>query len=115
MDTRDVQETLARRLRTMFPDSRARDQVATLLARYGSEPSEHEPDRVRLDILKLAGSSIEAVETWVNVAKTDYRDVLAAAEYPSQLRSPTWKLTEEDLSRIALIDRKQYTDWLDRE
>lgn len=107
-----MRRTLARKLRTLFPDEAARAEVVGLLNRYGSETYEREADRVRLDILKLAGPAMEAVKTWVKIAKTDYRDVLASAEYPNQMRSPTWKLPEADRLQIEAVDRRQYDDWL---
>jgi hypothetical protein len=50
------------------------------------------------------------IQMWVNIAKRDYRDVLASAEYPNQLRSQTWKLPKEETTRIEAIDSKQYEE-----
>jgi hypothetical protein len=48
----------------------------------------------------------------VVTAKRDYRDVLAWAEYPEELRSPTWRMPAADQARIRAADRAQYIAWL---
>jgi len=92
--TESVESVLAQKLETMFPDHATRAEIIGILNRYGLEPYEKEISRVRLDILKLAGASIEAVRMWVEVAKKDYREILASAEYPSQLRAATWEMSK---------------------
>jgi hypothetical protein len=77
-----------------------------LLATYGEERWHREQNRVRLAILKLSGKSISNIEPWVRRAKEDYRDALANAEFPEQMKSLS--STPEMLER----DRKQYLDWL---
>ena len=52
-----------------------------LLLRYGENGAEREVERVRLDILEICGSSVRQVERLVNLAKTDFRDLIVAAEY----------------------------------
>ena len=79
-----------------------------LLASYGEESWHQEQNRVRLAILKLGGTSIRGVEAWVQLAKNDYRDALAHAEYPEQMRS--FSTTPEMVER----DRNQYKEWLNR-
>lgn len=108
----DPHEVFVRKLGAMFPDNAARERVLAILGQYGREPHEREAARVRLDILKVAGSSLEKVQEWVAVAKQDYRDVLAAAEYPSQLLGRTWRMPEEESTRIQAADREQYEKWI---
>ena len=110
--TTNVQEILKSKLLTMFPENDARQEIIKILNQYGTETYEKEIDRVQLDILKLAGTSIEAVRMWVDVAKRDYRDILAAAEYPNQLLAPTWKMAKDEITRIQASDRKQYEEWI---
>lgn len=92
------------------------EQVRAALARYGSEPWEREPPRVRLAILRLAHGDAAAVERHLRVAKTDFRDVLAAAEYPGS--SIEWgklaALTPEERARLHAADWEQYRAWLAR-
>jgi hypothetical protein len=67
---------------------------------------------VQLEILKLSGTSLEDVRKWVEVAKTDYRDVLAAAEYPTELVSPAWETGKAECTKIRARDKEQYEEWL---
>ena len=54
-----------------------------LLATYGMAAHECEVRRVQLALVKLAAGSPAALARHLDVAKTDYRDVLAAAEAPA--------------------------------
>ena len=73
---------LDRLIRREFPPEQV-EQVRGILERYGSGPGQREPDRVRVAVLKLAGGDLERLEHFAGVAGTDYRDVLAFAEYPA--------------------------------
>ena len=92
----------------MFPDMTLRQQADDLLHEYGQEQHEKEIDRVHLAILRLAGNSAEQIMNWVLIAKHDYRDVLASAEYPTQMRTNSWKLSKADQQRIESEDHEQY-------
>ena len=89
-------------------------EVLALLDEYGIEIWQREPDRVRLAALKLAAGSVESLRSHIEVAKRDYRDVLAAAEYPDYLRldprGPT--LPADERERIIEADWRQYIEWL---
>ena len=68
-----------------------------------------------LAVLKLAGTELERIEYYIGQADMDYRDVLAMAEYPGQMRQP-YSLKEEDPERYAQVveeDRKQYEEWIE--
>ena len=106
-------EILQHKLVCLFPDSDARNSIQQELARYGLEEYEREIDRVRLAILKVAGVSPAQVREWVEIAKRDYRDVLAAAEYPNQLTNPTWQMTPAERQALSAEDLRQYLDWLE--
>jgi len=56
------------------------EAVTAALDEYGAASHEREVDRVKLAILRISEGDIEKLKYWVKVAKTDYRDVLAAAE-----------------------------------
>jgi hypothetical protein len=58
----------------------------------------------------VESNSTEAVNNCVAVAKTDYRDVPAAAEYPIELVSPTVERGRDEETRIRASDRKQYEE-----
>jgi hypothetical protein len=107
----DHKEILERKLAGMFPDEAIRSQAREILDAYGEESSEEGANRVRLAILKLSKPSLESVREYTQCARVDFRDVLAWAEYPNQIKNPPLKDEEK---RKALIeqDRKQYEKWL---
>jgi hypothetical protein len=111
--TIDYAAHLARKLAKMFPDPAARAAVSDELSKYGAEQHEQGSDRVRLAILKLAGTSPEQLRYWVDIAKRDFRDVLAAAEYPDELRAPTWRMPAAEAGDIRKRDAEQYWKWLE--
>ena len=79
--------------------------VETLLAAYGTEPHEHEVERVRLAILKLSAGSAKKVREYVAIAKKDYRDVLFWADHPEEA-----KLTPAARKRALAALRKLGAD-----
>lgn len=68
--------------------------------------------RVHLAMLKLSGGTIERLQRWLLNANQDWRDVLAAAEYPSQLEFDSWKLPPGEMQALVEKDRQQYLAWL---
>jgi len=92
----------------MFPDAGDRAAAERELDRYGAKSSHNEVDRVRLAVLKLAGPDLDKLRQFVDSACTDYRDVLAYAEYPEQMSRPPRDANAGVLQR----DRQQYEDWL---
>ena len=104
------EEILDRKITSIFPNKE--DQIRQLLSEYGKEDYERGSNRVKLAILKLSGGSIEKVKEYVQDAKKDYRDVLAWAEYPEQMRTDAWKLSPEENKRIQERDIEQYEAWL---
>ena len=108
----DHSKLLPRILEKMFPDPDTRDQVADILEQYGQAQFQKEWDRVKMAILKLAGKSPERVRYYTLMACRDYRDVLAAAEYPKEMGYYPWR--ENDPERLAQIqkeDLQQYREW----
>jgi hypothetical protein len=61
-------------------------EVLTTLNEYGRESWHREPERVRAAALKLARRTLEGLRDTMETAKCDYRDMLAAAEYPGYFR-----------------------------
>jgi hypothetical protein len=110
--SRAVEEALQKKLALLFPDPVDADLARQLLSEYGREEYEREASRVRLAVLKLSGPSLEKVEGYVGIAKVDYRDVLALAEYPGQLRAQTWKMNPEEKKELEAKDRVQFEAWL---
>jgi len=104
------------KIKKVFP-GRSYDEILSILARYGEEKHEKEQDRVHLAILKLCEEEmLDDPSKYVEIAKKDYRDVLAWAEYPSQLDCKnTAGLKADELLKLKKSDQKQYLDWLNKE
>jgi hypothetical protein len=103
-------------VRRDFPADRERE-VFALLGEYGKDSWHRERDRVHLAALKLAESSEEQLRLQIAAAKSDYRDVVGAAEYPGQMRrrwSDLHALPQEEQQRIIEADWHQYQEWLRR-
>ena len=75
----------------------------------------YEPARVQLAILKLSNGDSEKLQEYIRAARLDYRDVLAWAEYPEQIRSGKTRYnTDLDVYEAILkADRQQYEAWLE--
>jgi replication-associated recombination protein RarA len=69
-------------------------------------------ERTQLAVLKLSEGDLEEMQRLLEVAKADWRDVLAWAEYPEEMKNDTWKMDAEEVKRIRERDRQQYLDWL---
>jgi hypothetical protein len=109
---------LERKLGALWPDEDDQARARQLVGAYGS--AEPELTRVRLALLKLSGGSLRELEAALAAARTDYRDVLALAEYPEEIAA-TWaaradlSLAESrELKAIRARDRAQYQAWLAR-
>jgi hypothetical protein len=108
--TRD--RILKRKLEALFPVPSERETVLSILACYGTEKHEREPDRVKIAILRLAGTEIDKIRKYTQLAKEDYRDILSWAEYPRQSKS--WSLLEgPEKKKLRELDRANYEKWLD--
>ena len=53
------------------------ESILSELDLYGVEPHEPERGRVQLAIIELSGGSKDKILQYVQIAKTDYRDILA--------------------------------------
>lgn len=75
-----------------------------------------ESPRVQLAILKLSEGKPQKLMVYIEAARIDYRDVLAWAEYPEQIRSGATRYNTplHEYEAIVEADRKQYQAWLDR-
>ena len=93
------------------------DIVMSVLNSYGTEQWQRGVNRVRLAVLKLADGNLQVLRREIDAAKSDYRDVLALAEYPEYMQkvSPSANLGEVERERIIRADWKQYQYWLNRE
>ena len=104
---------LRAKIAQVFPDRDAAEILA-VLDRYGTEPHEPEPDRVQLAILKLCDEEgHDDPMHYVEAAKQDFRDVLAWAEYPNQMRRPA-TIAPKERAKLMRRDEAQYRAWLDK-
>lgn len=93
-----------------FPGSA--DHALSLLQQYGKAEWHREIDRVRLACVKLAKGDLQKLTQAINTATSDYRDVLAWAEYPAYMRTdpnPSREAAEKE--RAIKADWKQYENW----
>jgi hypothetical protein len=90
--------------------------VMATLSEYGTEKWHPGPARVQLAALKVANGSVQKLRACIEVAKRDFRDVLAAAEYPAyhKIGFRVRDLPAEEQSRIINSDWRQYEEWLKR-
>ena len=93
------------------------DAVMSILNDYGTEDWQRGVNRVRLAVLKLADGDLQLLRREIDVAKSDYRDVLAYAEYPEYMQkvSPSAAIAGVERERIIRADWTQYQSWLNRE
>lgn len=108
VSSEDVERVTVREFAAESP--RARE----ILQAYGDEAWHREIERVRLAALKLAAGDLAGLRAAIEMARQDYRDVLAVAEYPAydkQVR-PSAELSEDERQKIIDADWKQYSAWL---
>ena len=103
-----------RKIKQLWPDADPQE-ILDLLNAYGTESYETGRTRVQLAILKLSGGDRERLPDLVKMAKVDFRDVLAYAEYPEEMRTAPTEMRdmpEEEVRSIRQSDREQYEAWL---
>jgi len=91
------------------------DEVLSILDQYGTETWHKERERVHAAILKVSGGDFSRLSSLTEAAKGDYRDLLAAAEYPAYSRIGFVELDRmpaKEVRRIKAGDWRQYEAWL---
>ena len=85
--------------------------ILDLVSGYGGEAA-----RARLQVaaIKLSGGSLKSLEDWVQSANGDFRDVLAAAEYPGQFEAGFLEPSDPKQVKLGKADLTQYELWLKR-
>lgn len=110
----DYQSLVPVALRVMYPEEEKRKEVEQLLEVYGTETFHREKSRVRLGILYLVSQEPDKLESFIDLACTDYRDLLCAAEYPHSSRR--WGLQEKDpekYKKFQVKEEKEYLTWVE--
>ncbi len=111
----DYKVLLPMALKAMFPIEAGREQVAKKLDAYGTESFHREQPRVKLGILYLVSQQPEKLDSFIDLACTDYRDLLCAAEYPHSSRR--WGLQEKDPEKYKKLqnkEEKEYLSWVEK-
>lgn len=111
---RTTRDKILDKVARYWPDVDPRE-IMSILDECGAVSSERGRARVQLAILKLSEGQRDQLPELVRMAKRDYRDVLAYAEYPEQMRLGfvgMSKLSPNELEAIKRRDRKQYRKWL---
>ncbi len=75
----EISNRILERIREIFPESE-RNAAKELLLRYQSASAELN-ERIYLDILRICEGKIDKLKQLVELAQTDYRDLIVAAEY----------------------------------
>lgn len=106
-------DRVIKKIRQIFP-AKDCDAIFTSLQAYGVEPHEREPFRLYLAILKLSEEDhLSDPSFYLKVAKQDYRDVLAWAEYPNQTRFGP-DADPKERAECVRKDEAQYRAWLEK-
>jgi hypothetical protein len=112
-----LSDDLERKIAALWIDPGDRERVRAALAGYAKWA--HGSERVPLAILKLCRGSVERVLSLLEEARLDYRDIVVAAEYPTQgaalLATMSPGAADADKERLAEAekrDRQQYEEWL---
>jgi hypothetical protein len=103
--------TVERLIERLFPPG-DRAAAAELLERYGSAVHEREPIRVRVAALRLSQGELARLARAIERAQRDYRDVLGWAEFPEEMRRPTWRMPADEVAAVRRADRAAYLAWL---
>jgi hypothetical protein len=91
------------------------DSATAELGQYADGPWPRECPRVQLAALKLAQGDLQSLRRHIANAERDYRDVLAAAEYPRYMSAGMFrvrKLSRKEQQRIVDSDWDQDQRWL---
>lgn len=102
-------ELVLKKIARIFPDADA----DALLHRF-EQLDNPEKYRVALAILKLCEEDgKDSPDSFIESAKTDYRDVLMWAEYPEEMKLDSWKEPPAVVKKARKMDRDQYQKWLE--
>lgn len=100
-----------KKIRQIFPNKDV-SEIYEYLEEYGDESKEKV--RVHLAILKLCEEEkISDPSVYVKAAQADYRDVLAWAEYPHQMKHGPEK-DPQISAQLVKKDEEQYKAWLNK-
>lgn len=113
----DIDETTVLRLVERDFNADVAVRARALLASYGTRPHHRERNRVHAAVLKLADGDLRELERQLAVADVDFRDVIGAAEYPSQMKLGfvgMERVGPQRLQELRDADWQDYSAWLAR-
>ncbi|MEA2002236.1 MAG: hypothetical protein U9N84_10195 [Actinomycetota bacterium] len=96
-----------RKLQETFPVDL--QPAAEALLRSGEMTSAEGLHRIQLAAIRLSHGDLERLTELMSLARIDYRDVLAPAEFPRQMRTAPGTITAE----MVAADRAEYDAWLE--
>lgn len=102
--TNELQRLIARE----FPNQI--DEVTFKLYKVKGDTSDGR-NRILAAILKLANKDFSSLEEYIEMANTDYRDVLSQAEYPRCSKLGFVDFDKKKMKCIYLDDWREYSKW----
>ena len=112
--TKLTRDLVIKKAREIFPGCDPADVLA-ILDMYGKAAHEPECERVQLAALKLSEGKLDRLRQMIVLAKEDFRDVIAPAEYPEYEALGVVgleKLDAEGCRKLQERDLRQYLRWL---
>ena len=112
--TRRTPSKVRQKIARYWPDVDP-EEIMAILDQYGVEQTERGRERVQLAILKLSAGNRERLADLVAMAKRDFRDVLAYAEYPEEIALGFVKMSQlspDEIRSVRKRDKEQYKKWL---
>jgi hypothetical protein len=113
MPRKPTRKLVLKKLTDCFPDSASATQALSVLDSYTGDSAEGQA-RIQLAILKQCEGQLARVRQLLNLANTDYRDLLVGAEYPEEFQASS-KTPAGEMEAIRRNDRAQYEAWLESE
>lgn len=74
--------------------------------------SEKGHNRIVAAVLKSAKGDVENIRKYVTIAQSDFRDVIAEAEYPLSSKYSSLSMSKRELRSLYLADWINYNKWL---
>ena len=96
----------------MYPDPDERRKVQAKLSRYGRESHHREVPRVQLGILKVVGTGGGDLDSMIDLACSDYRNLLVNAEYPLTFGLDHDNVPPASQQKLGAQQRAEYQAWL---
>lgn len=116
--TKYKRDLVLTKIKKIFPHEAPSTIMSILDLCNSSDKNEEGRVRIQLAILKLCQGKIDKLKHYIEIAKSDYRDVIGPAEYPRAWKIGfvgTSKLDKSARQRLIEEDLRQYQDWLNND